>query len=131
MIKNLDHVGIVVKDLDETMKIYDAMLGAEPVSKMEMGPMRKADYRVGGSLLEFFHGGAGSPFADWLAANGEGLHHISYEVTDIAGELKKLADLGVALQDKEPREIPGGVKIAFVGPEGSSGVVIELVERPG
>jgi methylmalonyl-CoA/ethylmalonyl-CoA epimerase len=130
MIKNLDHVGIVVNDLDETMKIYDAMLGAEPVSKMEMGPMRKADYRVGGSLLEFFHGGAGSPFADWLAENGEGLHHISYEVTDIAGELKKLAGLGVALQDKEPREIPGGVKIAFVGPEGSSGVVIELVERP-
>ncbi len=130
MIKNLDHVGIVVKDLDETMKIYDAMLGAEPVSKMEMGPMRKADYRVGGSLLEFFHGGDGSPFADWLAANGEGLHHISYEVKDIAGELKKLADLGVNLQDKEPREIPGGMKIAFVGPEGSSGVVIELVERP-
>jgi methylmalonyl-CoA/ethylmalonyl-CoA epimerase len=130
MIKNLDHVGIVVKDLDATMKIYDAMLGAEPVSKMEMGPMRKADYRVGGSLLEFFHGGAGSPFADWLAKNGEGIHHISYEVKDIAGELKKLAALGVALQDKTPREIPGGVKIAFVGPEGSSGVVIELVERP-
>ena len=74
--------------------------------------------------------GAGSPFADWLAKNGEGLHHISYEVKDIAGELKKLAELGVNLQDKEPREIPGGMKIAFVGPEGSSGVVIELVERP-
>ena len=129
MIKNLDHVGIVVRDLDETMKIYDAMLGAEPVSKMEMGPMRKADYKVGGSLLEFFHGPT-SPMADWLAENGEGLHHISYEVTDIAGELKKLAGLGVNLQDKEPREIPGGVKIAFVGPQGSSGVVIELVERP-
>ena len=129
MIKNLDHVGIVVKDLDETMKIYGAMLGAEPVTKMEMGPMRKADYKVGGSLLEFFHGGGESPFADWLAENGEGLHHISYEVEDIAGELKRLAELGVNLQDKEPREIPGGTKIAFVGPEGSSGVVIELVEK--
>src|SRR3972149_2258570 len=128
MIKNLHHVGIVVKDLDATMKTYDAMLGAKPVSKMEMGPMRKADYKVGGSLLEFFHGGAGSPFADWLPQKGGGIHHISYEVQDIAGELKKLAELGVKLQDKEPREIPGGTKIAFVGPEGSSGVVIELVE---
>ena len=128
MIKNLHHVGIVVKDLDETMKTYGGMLGAEPVSKMEMGPMRKADFKVGGSLLEFFHGGEGSPFAEWLAKNGEGIHHISYEVQDIEGELKKLTDLGVNLQDKEPREIPGGTKIAFVGPEGSSGVVIELVE---
>ena len=127
MIKNLHHVGIVVKDLDATIKIYTAMLGTGPVSTLEMGPIRKVDFQVCGSLLEFFHGGGASPFADWLAEHGEGLHHISYEVQDIEGELKKLAAQGIELQDKQPREIPG-MKIAFIGPEGASGVTIELVE---
>ncbi len=130
MIKNLHHVGMVVKDLDETIGIYTRMLGAGPVARMEMGPMRKADFRVGGSLLEFFHGSGDSPFAGWLAEHGEGIHHIGYEVQDIEGELKKMAANGVSLQDKEPREIPG-MKIAFVGPAGSCGVTIELVEPAG
>ena len=127
MIKNLHHVGIIVKDLDETIKIYTKMLGAGPVGSLEMGPIRKVDFKVGGSLLEFFDGGKGSAFEDWIAERGEGLHHIGYEVQDIKGELDKMAAQGINLQDKEPRQIPG-MKIAFVGPDGSSGVTIELVE---
>ncbi|MCJ7605998.1 MAG: VOC family protein [Dehalococcoidales bacterium] len=129
MIKNLHHVGIVVKDLDETMKIYGGMLGAEPVSMMEIkeANLRKADFKVGGSMLEFFEGSPGSMFGEWLEKNGEGVHHIAYEVEDIEGELKKQAELGVKLVDKEPRVLPGS-RIAFIGPEGASGVMIELVE---
>ena len=127
MIKNLHHVGIIVKDLDATIKIYTEMLGAGPVSSLDMGPVRKVDFKVGGSQLEFFHGGKGSEFEGWVAERGEGIHHIGYEVQDIEGELAKMAARGIELQDKEPREIPG-MKIAFVGPDGSSGVTIELVE---
>lgn len=129
MIKNLHHVGIVVKDLDATMKTYGGMLGAGPVNLMENKEikLRKADYKVGGSMLEFFEGSPGSMFGEWLAKNGEGIHHIAYEVEDIEGELKKQAGLGVTLIDKEPRVIPGA-KIAFIGPEGASGVMIEMVE---
>jgi methylmalonyl-CoA/ethylmalonyl-CoA epimerase len=97
------------------------------VMEIKEANLRKADYKVGGSMLEFFEGSPGSMFGEWLEKNGEGVHHIAYEVEDIEGELKKQAELGVTLIDKEPRVMPGA-KIAFIGPDGASGVMIELVE---
>ena len=128
MIKNLHHVGVVVKDFNATLKIYGGMLEAEPVSTMEIpeANLRAAYFKVGGSQLEFFDG-TSPAFADFVKANGEGIHHIAYEVENIEGELAKQKDLGIKLVDEVPREIPG-MKIAFIGPEGASGVYIELVE---
>ena len=116
MIKNLHHVGIVVKDFDATLKTYEGMLGAGPVSTMDMPErnIRAANFQVGGSQLEIFDGSSPA-FADILEKNGEGVYHIAYEVEDIEGELKKQAALGIKLVDEVPREIPG-MKIAFIFP---------------
>ncbi len=129
MIKNLHHVGIVVKDLEKTITLYGGMLGGEPVSHIQMkeAHLNLASFKLGGSMLEFLEGSPGSPFEAFLEKNGEGIHHIAYEVDDIEGELQKLEALGVKLEDKEPRDGPGS-RIAFVGPEGAGGVYIELVE---
>ena len=129
MIKKLHHVGIVVKSLDETIKVYSKILGKKPDSLTEIAAakIRIANYRVGGTALEFLEGASGTALADFITAKGEGLHHIAVEVDDIKAELKKLAAAGVTLHDKEPRPGPEG-KIAFVGPEGAHGVTIELVQ---
>jgi methylmalonyl-CoA epimerase len=129
MIKRLHHIGIVVKNLDETVKLYSKMLGKGPDSMNEIAAakIKIANFRVGETALEFLEGASGSSQADFIAARGEGLHHIAVEVDDIKAELKKLAAAGVNLRDKEPRPGPEG-EIAFVGPEGAHGVTIELVQ---
>ena len=129
MIKKIHHIGIVVKNMDETVKLYTRMLGKKPDSLNEIpaAKIRIANFNVGETALEFLEGASGSALADFIAARGEGIHHIAVEVDDIKAELKKLAAAGVTLRDKEPRPGPGG-KIAFVGPEGAHGVTIELVQ---
>jgi methylmalonyl-CoA epimerase len=129
MIKKIHHIGIVVKNLDDTVKLYSKMLGKKPGSQNEIPAVKIkiANFQVGETVLEFLEGPPGSPMADFITARGEGLHHIAVEVDDIAAELKKLAAAGVTLKDKEPRPGPEG-KIAFVGPEGAYGVTIELMQ---
>jgi methylmalonyl-CoA epimerase len=129
MIKKIHHIGIVVKNMDETVKLYTKVLGKKPDSQNEIpaAKIKIANFQVGETALEFLEGSSGSSLADFIAARGEGLHHIAVEVDDIAAELKKLAAAGVTLRDKEPRPGPEG-KIAFVGPEGAHGVTIELVQ---
>jgi methylmalonyl-CoA/ethylmalonyl-CoA epimerase len=111
------------------VKLYTKILGKKPDSLNEIpaAKVRIANFNVGETALEFLEGSSGSSLADFIAARGEGLHHIAVEVDDIAAELKKLAAAGVTLRDKEPRPGPEG-KIAFVGPEGANGVTIELVQ---
>jgi methylmalonyl-CoA epimerase len=129
MIKQIHHVGIAVKDMDETVKLYTKILGVGPVSRHDIpaAKIRIANFKVGETALEFLEGAPGGSLADFIASHGEGLYHIALETDDIAGELKKLAAAGVVLRDKEPRPGPEG-KIAFVGPEGAHGVTIELVQ---
>jgi methylmalonyl-CoA epimerase len=129
MIKRIHHIGIAVKNMDETVKLYTKMLGQKPVATMEIAAakIKIANFKVGETALEFLEGPNGSSIADFIAAKGEGLHHIAVEVDDISTELQKLAAAGVTLKDKAPRPGPEG-KIAFVGPEGAHGVTIELVQ---
>ena len=125
MIKKMHHIGICVKNLDETMKVYTKILGKGPDSRHDIASPKLtiANYVVGGTALEFIQGAPETPQGQFVAARGEGLHHIAVEVDDIEGELKKLAAAGVTLVDKTPRQGPQG-KIAFVGPQGSHGVTI-------
>jgi methylmalonyl-CoA/ethylmalonyl-CoA epimerase len=129
MIKKIHHIGIAVKNMDETVKLYSKLLGKKPDSLNEIAAakVKIANFNVGETALEFLEGPAGSTLGDFIAKKGEGLHHIAVEVDDIAAELEKLAAAGVTLRDKEPRPGPEG-KIAFVGPEGAHGVTIELVQ---
>jgi methylmalonyl-CoA/ethylmalonyl-CoA epimerase len=128
MIKKIHHIGIAVKNMDDAIKTYTKLLGKAPESSGALpgGKIRVANYRVGETALEFLEGASGTSMADFIAKRGEGLHHIAVEVDNIVSELKRLATAGV-VGDKEPRQGPEG-KIAFVGPDGSHGVTIELVQ---
>jgi methylmalonyl-CoA epimerase len=128
MIKKVHHIGIVVKDLEATIKIYNKILGKKPDSLAgndEIG-IKFANYRLGDVMLEFLEGSAKTNIPAYIKAHGEGIQHLSLETDDIDAELKKLAAAGVKFQDK-PHVLPD-LKYAFVGPEGAAGVLIEVVQ---
>ena len=128
MIKKLHHVSVAVRNLDETIRLYNKLLGGKPLNVYETpGKTRIAQYQVGEIQLEFMEPGLGSSVTKFIDEKGEGLHHIAFEVDDLPEELNKQAGLGISLIDKTPRRSPMG-EIAFTGPEGSAGVTIELIQ---
>ena len=132
MIKQIDHIGIAVKNLDQQVKFYSDVLGLK-CSEMEEVPDQKvkvAMFPVGEVRIELLQPTAeDSPIAKFIEKKGEGIHHIAYSVTDLAGNLKQLEQREVNLIDSEPRIGAGGHKIAFIHPKATFGVLTELCEH--
>lgn len=133
MIKRVHHIGIAVKDLKESVALFERLLGLKPVS-IEDAPCQKvseAIYEVGdGMEIDLLEPtGPESAVARFLEKRGEGLHHICFEVDDIDAELKAMEEKGVQLIDRQGRDGVAG-KIAFLHPRSVNGVLVELVQ-PG
>lgn len=133
-IKKIDHIGIVVNDLEEVVGLYRDVLGLplEHVCEVPEQGVRIAFLPVGDSeveILEPLDKECGS-IAACLEKRGECMHHLCFEVEDIAEALKELDRRGVQLVDKEPRTGDHGQKMAFLHPKSTHGVLIELYELP-
>jgi len=131
MIKKIHHVSVVVRDLEEALKLYEGLFGLRP-EKIEALPeqgMRVALLPVGGAEIELVQPlDPNSGVARFLASRGEGLHHICLEVDDVDRELEQLEKKGVRLIDKKGRRGLVG-KVAFIHPEATRGVLIELAQK--
>ncbi len=130
-IKKIDHIAIVVENLDQALAVYRDALGmtVTAIKEMPEQDVKMAFLPTGDSeieLLEPIH--ADSGIGKYLAKRGEGLHHICLEVDDIATTLANLKAKGSQLIDETPKRGAYG-KIAFIHPKGAHGVLIELVER--
>jgi methylmalonyl-CoA/ethylmalonyl-CoA epimerase len=130
MIKALNHLGIAVKNLDDSLALYESMLGVKPLSIEEVPhlKMRAALFEVSGVHLELLQPTA--PDGDigrFIESRGQGLHHICFEVDDIDADLTAMAEKGIELIDKKGREGLLG-KIGFLNPKSTNDVLIELVE---
>ena len=129
----LDHVAILVSDLDAAIELYRDVYGLElaEVEEVPTEKVRVAIFGHGAGRIELVAPtGPDSPMAKAIAKRGEGLHHVCLEVPDIAGAMASLKARGAPLLDEEPRRGAGGAKVAFVHPKGSRGVLIELREGP-
>lgn len=132
MIKRVDQIAIVVRDIEQAARFFQEALGLtlHHTEVLEEERVKVALFSVGETEIELVEGiGEENPVAKFLAKRGEGLHHISLEVEDLEGALKRLEVAGVPLIDKVPRTGAGGTKVAFLHPKGCHGVLIELVER--
>lgn len=131
MLTKINHIGIAVASLDESVRFYRenlgmAFLGTEEVAEQKV---KVAFLSVGESKVELLEPTSpDSPVARFLEKNGPGIHHIAYEVADIAAALQTLAQDGVRLIDSSPRNGAHGAKIAFVHPKSSGGVLTELCQ---
>jgi methylmalonyl-CoA/ethylmalonyl-CoA epimerase len=125
----LDHVAILVSDLDAAVKLYRDVYGLE-LAEIEEVPTEKVRVAI-------FGHGAGrielvcptdpeSSLAKRIREKGEGLHHVCLAVPDIEKAMGALRARGAPLLDDRPRPGAGGSRVAFVHPKGSRGVLVEL-----
>ena len=131
MIKGIHHFGVAVADLDESIALYRAALGADLVHRAssEKDGLEAAFLRVGDGELELMAPlRDDSPVGKFLANRGPGLHHVAYGVSDIVQALADARAAGLELIDAEPRMGMHGSRIAFVHPKSMNGVLTELVE---
>jgi methylmalonyl-CoA/ethylmalonyl-CoA epimerase len=124
------HVGIAVADLDAAIETYEALFGAALEHRQRVGDqaVEAASLRVGTGRIELLAPlGEDTPVGRFLARRGPGMHHVAFEVADVAAELERLRAEGVELIDESPRRGLFGLQVAFVHPEATGGVLAEFV----
>lgn len=129
-IKKINHVAIVVRDIEESLKFWEEQLGLK-LDHIELVPTqhsRVAFIPVGDSEVELVQPtSSDSGLAAYLEKRGEGMHHICFEVDDIDAKLAELKEKGVRLINETAEVLPGR-KMAFIHPKAGNGVLIELYQ---
>lgn len=128
----LDHIGIAVKNLDETLKFYTDVLGLElhGTEVVEDQKVKVAFLPVGDTEIELLESTSpDGPIAKFIEKNGEGMQHMAFKVDNIEEAIAYMLEKGLRMIDETPRYGAGGAKIAFVHPKSSNRVLVELSER--
>ena len=129
----IDHVAIVVKDLEATIAIYTQTLGFTEVYREIVADqgIEAVGLRTGDAIIELLRPlSEDSPIAKFRGDAPTKLHHTAYRVGDINAELDRLKAAGVRLIDEQPRRGAHGNTIAFLHPKATAGVLIELCQPP-
>ncbi len=132
MLEKIDHIGVAVRDLDQSLAFYRDMLGLEVAGVEEVAEqkVRVAFLPVGESKVELLESTApDGPVAKFIESKGEGVQHIAFRVNNLEEKLAQLKAKGVRLIDEQPRYGAGGARIAFLHPKSTGGVLVELCER--
>jgi len=125
----IDHIGIAVGDLAESLSFFRDALGLELEAPEDVPSQRvRAHFlRAGDATLELLESTAeDSPIAKFVARRGPGLHHIALRVDDIVAALAELKSRGVRLIDDTPRPGAHDSLVAFLHPSSTHGVLVEL-----
>jgi len=131
-ILKIDHLGIAIKSITTGEKFWTDALGlvCEGSETVAQQGVTTAFFPVGESEVELLEPTSEeSPVARFLAKRGEGIHHVALRVDNIEAALAELKEKGVRLIDETPRYGAGGAKIAFIHPQATNGVLVELCER--
>jgi methylmalonyl-CoA/ethylmalonyl-CoA epimerase len=129
----IHHVALVVRSIDESLELWRDMLGLELETVMDIpdDSVRIAFLAIGESKVELVEPtDETTGVARFLAAKGEGFHHVCFEVANLAETLLKLEISGLELIDTSPRRGAEG-PVAFIHPRACHGVLVELIEAPG
>lgn len=130
----IEHLGIAVKDLEASEKLFTALLGSSPYKREEV--------EREGVITSFFQSGPNkvelleatrddSAIAKYIEKKGEGLHHVAFAVEDIRAEMARLKEEGFQLLSDEPKTGADNKWVAFLHPKSTNGVLIELCQDRG
>ena len=128
----LDHIGIAVEKIDAALPVWEGILGLplHGVEDVAEQRVKTAFLPVGESEVELLEStDPEGPVGKFIAAKGQGVHHLAFRVADIDAALAELTAKGVRLIDETPRYGAGGARIAFLHPKATGGVLVELCER--
>ncbi|MEM0966198.1 MAG: methylmalonyl-CoA epimerase [Verrucomicrobiota bacterium] len=129
MIQKIDHLGIAVRSLDETIPYYEKALGlhCHGTEEVESQGVKTAFFEAGDVHLELLEPTSeDSPIAKFLEKNGEGIHHIAFATDDITGQLDQASGQGIRLIHEVPFEGAANKMVAFLHPKSTHGVLTEF-----
>jgi len=128
---HIEHIGIAVKNLSDSISYYENVLGLKcySIEEVKDQKVKTAFFKIGETKIELLEAtDPDSPIGKFIENKGEGIHHIAYAVHDIESALKEVEAKGVRLIDKTPRKGAEGLEIAFLHPKSTGGVLTELCE---
>ena len=132
MLKKIEHLGIAVSSIDQTVKTFETLLGSPcyKTEEVQSEGVKTAFLMIGESKIELLEAtNPESPIARFLEKKGRGIHHIAFEVDDIDAELARLTSEGFQLIHQSPKDGADNKRIAFLHPSSTEGVLIELCQE--
>jgi methylmalonyl-CoA/ethylmalonyl-CoA epimerase len=129
--KKIEHIGIAVKSIVESNKIYEKLLGVNyyKIEEVKTENVLTSFFKIGDSKIELLEATSPeSPIAKFIEKKGEGMHHIAFEVDDIEAEMQRLAVEGFQLLNEKPKIGADNKLVCFLHPKGTNGVLIELCQ---
>lgn len=125
----IEHLGIAVKNIEESSKIYETLLNSKcyKIEEVESEGVKTAFYQIGESKIELLEATkTDSPIAKFIEKKGQGIHHIAFDVEDINAEIKRLESEGFQLINSQPKNGADDKVIAFLHPKSTDGILVEL-----
>ena len=129
---NIEHVGIAVKSLDKSNKIFAALLGKSHYKTEEVKSenVRTSFFKSGQNKIELLESTEPEgPIAKFIEKKGEGIHHIAFAVDDIVSEISRLKEEGFVILNEIPKKGADNKLVAFLHPKSTNGVLIELCQE--
>jgi len=131
-ISHIEHIGIAVRSIEESLSFYEEVLGLKcyGIEEVKDQKVRTAFLRVGQTKIELLEStDPEGTIGKFIEKRGEGIHHIAFAVKEIECALEEAQSKGIQLIDKLPRLGAEGLQIAFLHPKSTHGVLTELCEN--
>ncbi|WP_462248820.1 methylmalonyl-CoA epimerase [Ekhidna sp.] len=131
MWKNVEHIGIAVKDLSSANELFETLFnkGNYKEEVVESESVTTSFFQLGETKIELLEGGSDSAIAKFIEKKGEGIHHIAFEVDDIYSEMDRLRKEGFQILNEEPKKGADNKLVCFVHPKSANGVLVELCQE--
>lgn len=129
--RKIEHIGIAVKDIAGAGMIYEKLLNTKvyKIETVASEGVKTAFLKSGPNKIELLEASsADSPIHKFIEKRGEGIHHIAFDVEDIAAEMERLKKEGFVLLNDQPKEGADNKLVCFLHPKGANGVLIELCQ---
>lgn len=130
--KKIEHIGIAVKNLEQSNQLFEKLFGAPAYKQEEVASegVRTSFFRNGVNKIELLEAtNSDSPIAKFLEKKGEGIHHIAFDVDDIYSEITRLQAEGFTLINDLPKRGADNKLVVFLHPKSTNGVLIELCQE--
>jgi methylmalonyl-CoA/ethylmalonyl-CoA epimerase len=130
--KKIEHIGIAVKNLEESNLLFSALFNAFPYKQEEVASehVKTSFFMNGPNKIELLEAtNPESPIAKFIDKKGEGIHHIAFDVDDIVFEINRLKAAGFVILNEIPKKGADNKLVAFIHPKSTNGVLIELCQE--
>ena len=131
MMKKVEHLGIAVKNIEQSNELFEKLLGVAPYKSesVESEGVTTSFFKTGVNKIELLEAtNPNSPIAKFIERKGEGIHHIAFDVEDIEAEITRLKNEGFIVLNETPKKGADNKLVAFLHPKTSNGVLIELCQ---